>query len=195
MRTPTAWIICCACLLASTAHADDGKPVALVVGGALGAESQEASDGRIDENAMATSMSLVELHAGASLLHGWIEPAVDVELGQGSGTRSFAGFLDLRVHFFPHWRVHPTLLAGYGTVVDNGTGAMDEHTGARASALGGPGLEVRIDSHWTVTGELRLLLVGGESFDVSNHPSTLGYFVAHGVLGDASAEIGVTYRF
>ena len=192
MRTQT--IILGACLLASTAaHAD--KPVSLVVGGAVGTEGQLSGDDQLFDEPKTASMSLVQLHAGASLLHGWIEPGIDVELGQGSGTRSFAGFLDVRFHLAPRWRVHPTLLAGYGLVVDNGTGAMDPHTGARAAALVGPGLEVRIDSHWTMTAELRLTLVGGESFDVANHPDTLGYYVSHGVLNEASGELGATYRF
>jgi hypothetical protein len=195
MRILVASLVAYAYVHGQVAHADD-KPIALVVGGAVGAQGEVANSPLLifaaDRQA---TMGLVEAHIGASLLGGWLEPAIDVQLGQGGGVRSLGGLFDVRLHVMPDWRVHATVMVGGGAVANNGTGATDDHTGPRRALLAGPGVEIRIDSHWTATFELQLMLVGEDSTFAPDNPGTVGYYASHGMLVDTSAQLGATYRF
>jgi len=192
-------MVAAACLLASNAHADNEQlPTSIVVGTSAGTDSQQASD---PVSALfgvpmgkSVSMSVMQLDVGLRLPDGWLEPGVEVSMASGSGVESFAAFGDLRLHLGPRWRVHPTFLVGLGKVIEHGTDAMDVKTGARGAFMMGPGLQVRIDSHWTATADLRLTLVGSEDFDYNN-PGTVAYYAAMGSLVDVTAKAGVTYTF
>src|SRR5580704_564098 len=98
MRILVASLLAYAYLHGQVAHADD-KPVALVVGGAVGVQNEEANSPLLifaaDRRA---TMGLLEAHVGARVLGGWLEPAIDLQLGQGGGVRSLGGLFDVRLH-------------------------------------------------------------------------------------------------
>lgn len=201
MRTHTAWMVAAASLLASNAHADHHEdiPTAMVVGTSAGTASQDAYDplailfAPLGSN-RTFSLAVMQLHAGVRLPDGWLEPGVELEAGRGAGVESFAALGDVRVHLFPRWRVHPTVMLGGGEIVEHGTSTMDVQTGRRGAFMMGPGLQVRIDSHWTATAELRLMLVSSEDFD-ENNSGTVAYYAAMGSITEVSAKAGVTYTF
>jgi hypothetical protein len=190
------------CALSATAHASTDSAAAnpavrLELSSSFGTEAQNMYSplglifGAIDQKH--ASLGVGRLHVGASVLQGWLEPGIDLEAGQGTDIASSGAYVSLRVHAFPSLRVHPLLVAGVGLMSEHGTKSGDDQTGYRNSYFAGPGLEVRIDSHWTIALEVRLLTIHEEQFAYMD--SSVAYYAAHAGILDLSARLGATYRF
>ena len=185
-------------ILCAAAASANASPV--VVGAALGSESQTAMSplGLLLpplDDARNASLTVMRLHAGTSVARGWIEPGIDLEVGEGNGLRSLGAYFVLRTHVAPEWRVHPTLEIGAGGVSEHGTMPGDEATGFRRSFLLGPGIEARVNSQWMIGLEARIVTVAVDQFEYAQGNDTVTYYMAHGALIDSSFRLGATYQF